>query len=67
MSLPKKPLKTVEIGLDQGMVYYIDTENTDMRQLAFETVKGIDLPVWKDVQSADEIEIKKISGSWMPR
>ena len=47
------------------MVYYIDTENTDMRQLAFETVKGVDLPVWKDLQSADEIEIKKISGIWI--
>ena len=52
----------MEYSIDKGMVYYIDTENTDMRQLAFETVKGIDLPVWKDVQSVDEIEIKKISG-----
>lgn len=44
------------------MVFYIDTEKTDMRQLAFETVKDIDLPVWKDVQSVEEIEIRKISG-----
>ncbi len=44
------------------MTYYIDTENSDMNQLAFEQIKGNDLPVWKDVQSPDEIEVRRISG-----
>ena len=44
------------------MVYYIDTENSDMNQLAFEQIKGNHLPVWKDVCSPDELEVKRISG-----
>ena len=44
------------------MTTYIDTENCDMRQLAFEQIKGIDLPVWKDVTCPEEIEVKRISG-----
>lgn len=44
-------------------MYYIDTENTDMRQLAFDIVKGIDLPVWKDISSVDEIDIVRASGN----
>ena len=40
----------------------IDTEHTDMRQLAFDVIQGIDLPEWKDVKSVDEIEISRISG-----
>lgn len=45
------------------MSYYIDTENTDMQKFAFEQVQGIDLPFWKDLQSADEIEISHVSGT----
>ena len=44
------------------MTEYIDTENTDMKEFAFNTVRGIDLPVWKDIQSVDEIEVKEIGG-----
>ena len=40
----------------------IDTEHTDMRQLAFDVIQGIDLPDWKDVKSVDEIEISRVSG-----
>ena len=44
------------------MSYYIDTEHTDMRQLAFDVIQGVDLPGWKDVKSVDEIEISRVSG-----
>ena len=44
------------------MPYYIDTEHTDMRQVAFDVIQGIDLPDWKDVKSVDEIEISRVSG-----
>ena len=44
------------------MPYYIDTEHTDMRQVAFDVIQGIDLPEWKDVKSVDEIEISRVSG-----
>lgn len=40
----------------------IDTEHTDMRQLAFDVIQGVDLPEWKDVKSVDEIEISRVSG-----
>ena len=40
----------------------IDTEHTDMRQLAFDVIQGIDLPDWKDIKSVDEIEISRVSG-----
>ena len=43
-------------------MYYIDTGHTDMRQLAFDIVKGLDRPGWKDVSSVDEIEISRASG-----
>ena len=33
-----------------------------MRQLAFDVIQGVDLPGWKDVKSADEIEISRTSG-----
>lgn len=46
------------------MSAYIDTENTDMQQFAFEQIQGLDLPVWKDVKSVDEIKIDRISGRW---
>lgn len=41
---------------------YIDTENTDMRQFSFDVIKGIDLPVWKDVTSPEELDVKRVSG-----
>ncbi|KNB42241.1 choline ethanolamine kinase [Blastocystis sp. subtype 4] len=44
-------------------MYYIDTGHTDMRQLAFDIVKGLDRPGWKDVSSVDEIEISRASGA----
>ena len=46
----------------QRVMYYIDTGHTDMRQLAFDIVKGLDRPGWKDVSSVDEIEISRASG-----
>lgn len=44
------------------MSEYIDVEKTDMKQFAFNVVQGIDLPVWKDLQSVEEINIRMISG-----
>ena len=44
----------------------IDTEHTDMRQLAFDVIQGIDLPEWRDVKSVDEIEIRRASGTTVP-
>lgn len=44
------------------MSEYIDTDNTDMRQFSFDVIKGIDLPVWKDVTSPEELDVKRISG-----
>ena len=44
------------------MSAYIDTEHTDMQKFAFEQIQGLDLPVWKDVKSVDEIKIDRISG-----
>ena len=46
------------------MSAYIDTENIDMQKFAFEQIQGLDLPVWKDVKSVDEIKIDRISGRW---
>lgn len=45
------------------MTEYIDTEKTDMKQFAFDVVKGIDLPVWKDIKSVDEINVLIIGGN----
>ena len=47
---------------NQSMSDSIDTEHTDMRQLAFDVIQGVDLPGWKDVKSVDEIEISRTSG-----
>lgn len=47
------------------MSYYIDTENTDMQQLAFDKIKGNDLPVWRDVKSPEEIVVTRISGAFL--
>lgn len=44
------------------MSVYIDTEKTDMRQFAFDTIQGITLPYWCDVKSPEEIIVKKVSG-----
>ena len=44
------------------MSAYIDTENIDMQKFAFEQIQGLDLPVWKDVKSVDEIKIDRVSG-----
>ena len=43
-------------------IVYIDTEKTDMRQFAFDTIQGITLPYWCDVKSPEEIIVKKVSG-----
>lgn len=51
------------VNRKKGMSYYIDTENTDMQQLAFDKIKGNDLPVWRDVKSPKEIVVTRISGA----
>lgn len=45
------------------MSEYIDTENTDMRQFSFDIIKGVDLPVWKDVTSPEELDVKRVGGN----
>lgn len=49
------------------MSAYIDTEHIDMQKFAFEQIQGLDLPVWKDVKSVDEIKIDRISGRYQAK
>ena len=68
LSIPAVPLHNpflilfLSTDVIQRVMYYIDTGHTDMRQLAFDIVKGLDRPGWKDVSSVDEIEISRASG-----